>query len=250
MKSVRQEAKDSGKKQYFTGISCVHGHLAPRWTSTGYCTVCLHQRCQTPDEKKRRSAYSREWAKRNPERQKLLAKKSENRNRSKINERVRQRRARDVEKARKRARIRYQNNIEMERKRRRDHYTQNAEKQRSYSQKWRRLHRVAVLSSLRSWRKNNPEKMRAASSLRRARLSSAQGTHTASDIVNIKTSQKGRCIYCKGRFGSKYHVDHVVPISRGGRNDKSNIQILCAPCNLKKHNKDPIAFAQSLGMML
>lgn len=31
--------------------------------------------------------------------------------------------------------------------------------------------------------------------------------------------------------------DHVVPLGKGGSNDISNIQPLCLPCNLKKHNR-------------
>jgi hypothetical protein len=33
-------------------------------------------------------------------------------------------------------------------------------------------------------------------------------------------------------------------------NDKYNLQLLCAPCNLSKRAKDPIEFNQSLGLLL
>mgnify|MGYP002517371840 FL=1 len=48
-----------------------------------------------------------------------------------------------------------------------------------------------------------------------------------------------RCVRCgRGREdGVKLHVDHVVPVSRGGKSVMSNLQTLCEDCNLGKGNK-------------
>ena len=32
-------------------------------------------------------------------------------------------------------------------------------------------------------------------------------------------------------------LEHVVPIARGGRHSVGNLQCLCMPCNLTKHDK-------------
>ena len=46
-----------------------------------------------------------------------------------------------------------------------------------------------------------------------------------------------RCVKC-GRSaeedGVKLHVDHIVPISKGGKTERDNLQTLCANCNLGK----------------
>jgi len=44
------------------------------------------------------------------------------------------------------------------------------------------------------------------------------------------------CAYCKIQtpFG---HVDHIKPISRGGTDDRRNLQYLCPKCNQSKANK-------------
>jgi 5-methylcytosine-specific restriction endonuclease McrA len=39
-------------------------------------------------------------------------------------------------------------------------------------------------------------------------------------------------------------------LSRGGSNDISNIELLCERCNLRKHAKDPIDWAQENGLLV
>lgn len=46
-----------------------------------------------------------------------------------------------------------------------------------------------------------------------------------------------QCVYC----GSKKHltIDHILPRSRGGNNDWTNLATCCFECNIKKSNKTP-----------
>ena len=47
--------------------------------------------------------------------------------------------------------------------------------------------------------------------------------------------QKGRCFYCGIKLGQRYlHVDHKMPVSRGGKDTPGNLQLLCQPCNGRK----------------
>ncbi len=43
-----------------------------------------------------------------------------------------------------------------------------------------------------------------------------------------------RCQQCGAPAG---HAHHVVPVSRGGTDDLSNLAALCADCNLAKGNR-------------
>lgn len=40
------------------------------------------------------------------------------------------------------------------------------------------------------------------------------------------------------------HIDHIVPRNSGGSNDTSNLQLMCAYCNMSKNDKSPEEFAR------
>jgi 5-methylcytosine-specific restriction endonuclease McrA len=35
----------------------------------------------------------------------------------------------------------------------------------------------------------------------------------------------------------EFHIDHIIPVSKGGITEENNLQTLCASCNLHKSNK-------------
>lgn len=101
-----------------------------------------------------------------------------------------------------------------------------------------------------AWAKANPDKARVIAQRKRARKRSAAGEHTAADTQAIRAAQRDRCGYCRARLQGAGHLDHIVPLARGGSNYSSNLQWLCQRCNLTKGTRDPIVFAQSIGRLL
>lgn len=94
--------------------------------------------------------------------------------------------------------------------------------------------------TFREWARRNKEKIRANGRRRKARERNAPGNHTGEDILHIYNSQRGRCWYCQQEIAlDDMHVDHRVPLSRGGSNNPDNLVVTCAACNLSKNKKLP-----------
>lgn len=70
--------------------------------------------------------------------------------------------------------------------------------------------------------------------LRRARI---HGATTNRPVVRrlIIIRDKSTCWICKRVVPEdEIHLDHVIPLSRGGKHDPDNIKVACASCNLWK----------------
>lgn len=82
-----------------------------------------------------------------------------------------------------------------------------------------------------NYRRRHPEAIRARSVNYRTSGDKLRQQH----IVDLLKHQKHRCWWCGKKIkGNEYHIDHVIPIMRGGTNDVSNLRIACPECNLKK----------------
>lgn len=102
-------------------------------------------------------------------------------------------------------------------------------------------------ASRRAYLKANPDKAREWATLRRGQMVKRLPRGT---IKKIGTLQRWRCAICRVDVRKKFHVDHVVPIARGGEHAGHNLQLLCPTCNVRKSAKDPIAYMQERGFLL
>jgi len=106
----------------------------------------------------------------------------------------------------------------------------------------------------KEWGKRNPDKLRSirrnTTRKRKARLVNAEGSHTQKQILELLKKQRYKCMNCGLSVKDSYHVDHIMPLKKGGSNYIKNIQILCPSCNVHKQAKDPIKWAQENGRLL
>jgi len=67
----------------------------------------------------------------------------------------------------------------------------------------------------------------------------------------IRSRAHGRCQYClmhESLQGATFHIEHVIPASRGGESTLENLALACPGCNLHKANRttavDPLTGEQ------
>lgn len=115
---------------------------------------------------------------------------------------------------------------------------------------WKAANPERVRASQRAWVLANWEKKRIENQNYRALKKLGEGLSVGL-VQRLVRLQKGRCACCAEKVvPEKFHVDHIMPLSKGGEHNDKNIQLLCGRCNLQKHAKHPIDFMQSRGFLL
>lgn len=131
-----------------------------------------------------------------------------------------------------------------------DDYYRNRSQRLPSNRQWRALNAGIVKTLASAWRRLNLERAHALSRSYKARKRGAVGSHTGNDVKRLYVLQRGKCTSCADALKNVYHVDHIEPLSKGGSNSPTNLQLLCPSCNLRKSNKLPHVFAQENGRLL
>lgn len=199
-------------------------------------------------EKVRESLRKRYHA--NPEKAREASRKYRNTNIEKVRERDREYYEVNPQKVRERNRKYYEANAEKRREARRKWAKANPEKNRAQASKWAKANPEKIKERKRQYVLSHPEKMSEYRRNRRARKRAASGKHTAADIIAQLKRQKRKCYYCHCKLTDQYHVDHVIPLARGGSNGPENLVIACPTCNCSKNDKLPHEWSGSNGRLL
>jgi len=107
----------------------------------------------------------------------------------------------------------------------------------------RRLDRLQngdkMRESVRAWVQANPERAQAHGAKRRALK---RGATVAEQVIRLVVLERadGVCGICGEDVNPfAFHVDHIVPLSRGGEHSYANTQPAHPLCNLRKHARLP-----------
>jgi len=76
---------------------------------------------------------------------------------------------------------------------------------------------------------------------RRALLTGVDATLTPAEWSAILAYHNASCVWC-GTYRGPFHMDHVVPLAKGGPHSADNVAPACAPCNTAKRDINPADF--------
>lgn len=172
-----------------------------------WCKVCTN-------------AYNAAWRKSNPESNSASVKKWREGNRKLAGKRSKASREKKLEVYRKKSRQRKLENRDVV-------LVKNAE--------YRARTRDRRIEYNRLYRKLNPAIGRRNRKMREDRKRSAILFPFSNEELDQRMSVFGHiCVYCGGPFE---HIDHVIPLARGGYHQLSNLRPSCKFCNLSKGAK-------------
>ncbi len=111
----------------------------------------------------------------------------------------------------------------------------NTPEGQAYQKAWEAANPDKVAAKFARYKKRHKDKVNALNQRRRAMKLSV-----FVEDVNPNTLYQmhgGACGICKEFIIGDFHVDHIVPLSRGGLHSYANTQPAHAACNLSKGNK-------------
>jgi 5-methylcytosine-specific restriction endonuclease McrA len=237
--TTRAESRQAGETYYFIGEECKNGHIADRLVTSNACLECIQERNEMLE-------YNRTQASEDKASRKIKAKESVQYARS-VLEFLRETTDPDSPESVKLLEM----ELDILPKSReialylgeKFYYDGVACEQKGHLCKRITKSGICVecVKNYGSWyRQEYKEEYRAHNQNRRARVKQVGGTFTAKDISDLHTEQDGYCNGCWELLEILgYHVDHVIPISKGGSNWPDNLQLLCPTCNLEKSAKMP-----------
>jgi len=105
----------------------------------------------------------------------------------------------------------------------------NPRKIAAYSTAYREANAEKIAANRKAWKTSNPEKLALSDNKRRARkLNNGVFSVTGKELKRLYANP---CAYCGA---PSKHIDHIIPISRGGTHSIGNLVGACAPCNQSK----------------
>lgn len=131
------------------------------------------------------------------------------------------------------------NNREYVRERDRIYYHSNLELQHAKDRRYRETHKDKLSEKGKKYREKRMDYFLNKNRERRAlKNSTSDGSITLEFEMELFKKQNGKCVYC-GRDLSEtgMHLDHIIPLSKGGTHTSTNVQWLCPYCNMSKHDK-------------
>lgn len=121
------------------------------------------------------------------------------------------------------------------------------DRKRAYDRAYRADKAEIYAAKAKAWVAANPDKRKAISHQYRAKRRAQEETGITGGVLAAWTLEQPKvCFYCTSDCGGAFHIDHFMPLARGGAHVLTNLRIACPTCNLRKNAKDPAEWIESL----
>lgn len=124
------------------------------------------------------------------------------------------------------------------------------EQRREYQRQWYAENKEKNHARIRRWIEKNPDKNRAVNTRKHHKKRGVAGEISKDIYPRLFAEQMGICVCCGDMLGDDYHLDHIMPITLGGTNDESNLQLLKAECNIRKSAKHPDEWRKTIARVV
>jgi|DEB0MinimDraft_3_1074331.scaffolds.fasta_scaffold00146_21 5-methylcytosine-specific restriction endonuclease McrA len=124
-----------------------------------------------------------------------------------------------------------------------DRREKNKAKKREYDRAYAAENSARKVEAAKNWRDRNPERRAVIVQKYDARRRNWKADcDQVADIAKWREDADKACHWCGVDCSADFHVDHVIPLSKGGSHTLDNLVISCPTCNLRKGAKDPEQF--------
>lgn len=145
---------------------------------------------------------------------------------------------------------RYAANREAMRMRGREYSKNHPDEERARRVKYHLANRERLNAKSAAYLATHPEVFLQKCARRRALKNAATVGDGKQIAVWMKSWRRKRlvtCYWCSNKFsGKSCHMDHIVPLSKGGAHTLSNLCVSCPTCNLGKNAKLPMIWNRTL----
>lgn len=117
------------------------------------------------------------------------------------------------------------------------------ERCREYYQK----NKIRISKRNAEWAKNNKDKVCAIKKNYKHRRRSKELIGVSSkELADFIDNENKVCFYCDTGCQDSFHIDHIIPLSKGGCHELYNMCISCPECNIRKNSTDPEVFVDRI----
>lgn len=239
-KITRKKAKELNRNTYNGSVCKINiNHLDARYTSNGTCVVCSKLKSKTKKEYysnyyykniKHKKEVSHKYYLNNSEKIKIDVKNWQNDNKDKYIIMRKEYCFNNNEKLKIKSKIWRIKNRDIIRKKRKLWYLK-IKSNKDYQEKRREYRKTQgckiskrISNHIRNTNKRN----------------TSDGTINKINLSDLLLKQSNKCNICGANLNllenRKVHLDHIVPLSKGGIHTIDNVQWLCQYCNLIKGN--------------